>query len=106
MATQNRDNLDGTTTLTKEALEESNLNKFTDDDIQIVQYVAALVSQRAALLVSITTAVLLHRIPCKDVTIAIDGSVYKKHPRMHGWLLRLIEKLAPPEKVVSKKRSK
>lgn len=76
-------------------------------DLAVVQQVAALVGYRAAKLVAINTAQLLKRIG-KDnkqpknnesVTVAIDGSVYKHHPRLKAWLEVLIMKWAPDYKV-------
>lgn len=77
------------------------------DDLAVVQHVAALVGYRAAKLVSINTAQLLKRIGNDNkqsktnevVTIAIDGSVYKHHPRLKAWLEVLIQKWAPHHKV-------
>lgn len=97
-----RDNLDGTTHLTKEVLTEAGLQDVTESDIAVVQHIAAVISHRAAILVSITTSVILNRLSSKDVTIAIDGSVYKKHPRMDEWLNRIIGKLNTTGKTVSK----
>ena len=51
-------------------------------DVKIIQHVVAMVSYRAALLVSACTAVLLNRMPENDITIAVDGSVFKHHPRI------------------------
>lgn len=96
-----RDNLKGTYHLTEQVLKESGFTSVSHEDILIVQYIAAIVSQRAALLVSITTAVLLRRMSTNDVTIAIDGSVYKHHPRMDGWLNRIIKTMVPEDKIVS-----
>lgn len=84
-------------------LKESGFTSINHEDILIVQYIAAIVSQRAAVLVSITTAVLLRRMSNDDVTIAIDGSVYKHHPRMDGWLTRIIKTLVPKDKIVSER---
>lgn len=95
-----RDNLHGTNDHTQRVIHECGFVDVNDDDLQIVQYVTALISQRAALLVSITTSVLLRRINEDDITVAIDGSVYKNHPRMHGWLTRLIERFIPNNKTV------
>jgi hexokinase len=72
---------------------------YDDDDIKVIQYTAALVSYRAALLVSICTAVLLKRMTEKDITIAVDGSVYKHHPRIKRWMKQLIKELAPEKEV-------
>lgn len=97
-----RDNLNGTYHRTELVLKETGFDAISHEDILIVQYVAAIVSQRAALLVAIPTAVLLRRMSRKDVTIAIDGSVYKHHPRMDGWLNRIIRTLVSDDKIVSK----
>lgn len=95
-----RDNLRGTYHLTEQVLKEIGIHSVSHEDILIVQYITAIVSQRAAMLVSITTAVLLRRMSTNDITIAIDGSVYKHHPRMDGWLNRIISSLVPEEKIV------
>lgn len=86
-----RDSLRGATKLTKEVLTDCGFQNINDHDIEVIQYVSAMISQRAAVLVSITTSDIVKRIYEKDLSIAIDGSVYKKHPRMDGWLNRLIE---------------
>lgn len=65
----------------------------------VIQFVSALVSYRAAKLVSINTAILLNRMDEKDITIAIDGSLYKHHPRMRHWLDDLIRERAPDKLV-------
>lgn len=96
-----RDGLRGTTKLTKAVLTDCGFQNITDHDIEVVQYVSAMISQRAAVLVSITTSDIVKRIYEKDLTIAIDGSVYKKHPRMKGWLNRLIECFNTSGKTVS-----
>lgn len=97
-----RDTLNGTTHLTKEVLAEAGFKDVTDHDIIVCQHVAAVVGHRAALLVAIPTSVLLTRLTCPDITIAIDGSVYKNHPRMDAWLNRIISKLNSTKKIVSK----
>lgn len=44
-------------------------------------------------------AVLLKRIDRKHVTIAVDGSLYKHHPRLETWIKQYIPLLAPDHKV-------
>lgn len=44
-------------------------------------------------------ATLLDRIDKEQVTIAVDGSLYKHHPRLEGWMQRYISLLAPGRKV-------
>lgn len=93
--------MDGTSHLTKDVLIEAGFQDVTPQDIAVVQHVAAVISHRAGILVGATTSVILNRIRKLDVTIAIDGSVYKNHPRMAEWLNRIINKLKSDEKTVS-----
>lgn len=72
---------------------------YDEEDIKVIQYATALVSYRAALLVSICTSVLLNRMTEGDITIAVDGSVYKHHPRLKNWMVQLIKELSPEKKV-------
>lgn len=44
-------------------------------------------------------AALLERIDKKNVTIAVDGSLYKHHPRFETWMRQYIALLAPSRKV-------
>ncbi|XP_035734406.1 hexokinase-1-like isoform X1 [Vespa mandarinia] len=92
-----QDTVDGSTHNTKEVLAKYDIVP-TDDDINIVQYVCEVVSNRAALLVSICLAALLERIDKKNVTIAVDGSLYKHHPRFETWMKQYITLLAPGRK--------
>uniref|UniRef100_A0A2R5L9E4 Phosphotransferase n=1 Tax=Ornithodoros turicata TaxID=34597 RepID=A0A2R5L9E4_9ACAR len=69
--------------------------RVTEDDIAIVRYVCGVASSRAALLVSICLAVLLERMDKPTVTIAVDGSLYKHHPRFHRLMTDYVAVLAP-----------
>lgn len=100
----------------------------TAADRAILQHVVAVVGLRAARLVAATTAVLLERLADGDradlaaaadrptgrartpttaatgadadvTVIAIDGSVYKHHPRLKNWLELYIGRAAPELKV-------
>lgn len=57
-----------------------------------------MISARAARLVSICTSVLLNRMDDDDITIAIDGSVYKHHPRLKKWMEMYTQELVPNKK--------
>lgn len=92
-----QDTVEGGTNNTKEVLAKFDIVP-TEDDINVVQYVCEVVSNRAALLVSICLAALLERIDKKNVTIAIDGSLYKHHPRLESWMNEYITLLAPSYK--------
>lgn len=72
---------------------------FDVDDIKIIKHVAALISLRAAKLVSINTSILLNRMDNSEIVIAIDGSVYKHHPRLKGWLEIFIKEMTQNKNV-------
>lgn len=44
-------------------------------------------------------ATLLDRIDREQVTIAVDGSLYKHHPRLENWMKKYISLLSPGHKV-------
>lgn len=97
-----RDTVDDTNKRTIEIFNEFGYKykiDFDDDDIIIIKYVIEIISARAARLVSICTSVLLNRMDDDDITIAIDGSVYKHHPRLKKWMEMYTKELVPNKKV-------
>ncbi|XP_070160247.1 hexokinase type 2 [Polyergus mexicanus] len=87
-----QDSVDGGNSNTKEVLKKFGIIP-DEDDIKVVQYVCEVASNRAALLVSICIASLLDRIDKEQITIAIDGSLYKHHPRLESWMKQYISLL-------------
>lgn len=67
----------------------------TDEDCMIVRFVCECVSTRSAYLASAALAVLLLKIGEDDITIGIDGSLYRYHPHIHFLLTRKIQELIP-----------
>lgn len=65
------------------------------DDIQIIRYVCGLISRRAAQLLAINTSILLNRMEENEITVAIDGSVYKHHPRLRHWISEYTKAMSP-----------
>lgn len=134
-----RDTVDGGRENTKEVLAKFGIVP-DDDDINIVQYVCEVASNRAALLVSICkfkilllkfyticstcklrvekefdflygclilgVSALIERIDKEEITIAVDGSLYKHHPRFKNWMNHYISLLAPGYKVSIKNKMK
>jgi hexokinase len=102
-STHSRDALNGcSNTSTIKVLDKFNYRfnvDYDEDDVKVIQYATALVSYRAALLVSICTSSLLNRMTEKEITIAVDGSVYKHHPRLKQWMVQLIKELSPEKNV-------
>ncbi|XP_013390907.1 hexokinase-2 isoform X2 [Lingula anatina] len=67
---------------TKSVLEyDLGIENYSNADCHYVQYVCSLVSSRAAHLASCGCAVLLNRVARPSVTIAVDGSLYRFHPK-------------------------
>lgn len=87
----------------------------SEDDVTIFKYVCAMVSVRTALLIALSKSsskkksyslqrlfavisALIERIDRKNVKIAIDGSLYKKHPKIKQLLTDFITALTPGKK--------
>ncbi|KAG5671718.1 hypothetical protein PVAND_001898 [Polypedilum vanderplanki] len=80
---------------TKEILYELDIENPTEEDCRIVRYCCELISKRAAQLVSSGLAVLMLRIGDPKITIGVDGSVYRFHPRFHDLMTETIKQLIP-----------
>ncbi|CAG2183585.1 unnamed protein product, partial [Oppiella nova] len=70
---------------------------FTSDDRNTISYVCAVVSIRGALMLAAILSNLIARIDRQEVTIAIDGSVYKYHPKFHTLITDFIRELLPTD---------
>jgi hexokinase len=82
-------------------LEQLGLDKPTYDDCVIVQYVCKLVSRRAAQLAAAGLAVLLNHMNLPNVTIAVDGSLYRFHPKFKKNMEKAMQMLVYPHINVS-----
>ena len=71
---------------------------FEDDDVKIIKYICALISVRSALLLSCALSTILERMDKPSATIAVDGSVYKYHPKMHKLMTDFIGEMIPGKK--------
>lgn len=81
---------------TKMILEEIGIDNYTLEDCKIVKYVCALVSARASFLVSAGIASLINCLKRPDITVAVDGSLYRFHPRFHNLMSLKIYELVNP----------
>ncbi|CAF1128589.1 unnamed protein product [Adineta ricciae] len=66
---------------TRRVLEDMGIRNPTFDDCAIVQHICKNVSKRAARLAGAALAVLINRINKPNVTVGVDGSLYRYHPR-------------------------
>ena len=61
-------------------LNELGLEDASNDDCSTLRYVCECVSRRAGFMVAAGCVALLKKMEIKDVTIAVDGSVFRYHP--------------------------
>jgi hexokinase len=87
-------------------LDELGLSHATDRDCNNVRYVCERVSRRAAHLVSAGAATLINKMGQKNVTVGIDGSVYRFHPHFHDLMTEKIAQLVTPGIKVSSTKEK
>ncbi|XP_018316394.1 hexokinase type 2 isoform X4 [Mycetomoellerius zeteki] len=77
----------------RDVLAELGMRNVSDQDCENVRYVCSVVSRRAAHLVSAGIAALLNKIEENNVTVGIDGSVYRFHPHFHDLMTAKISEL-------------
>jgi len=86
----------GTYTNCQQVLDELGLSHATDQDCSNVRYICECVSKRAAHLVSAGAATLINKMGQDNVTVGIDGSVYRFHPHFHDLMTEKIAQLITP----------
>lgn len=82
---------------TRKALERMDIQEATDEDCENVKLVCSRVSTRAAHLVSAAIATIINRMKRPQVTVGVDGSVYRYHPHFHNLMEKKISELIRPE---------
>ncbi|XP_034836713.1 hexokinase type 2-like [Maniola hyperantus] len=92
------ENLVGAWSQTLEALRDACSAPVSRHDALVAQHVARIISNRAAQLVSVCIATLLRRMNRLHAAVAVDGSVFKKHPRISSLMQKYIALLAPHHK--------
>lgn len=78
-------------------LEELGIPNFTDEDCENVRFICECISKRAAHLVSAGIATVINKMDEKSVTVGVDGSVYRFHPKFHDLMYAKIRQLVKPE---------
>lgn len=82
---------------TKNVLEQMGIDQPTHDDCSIVKYICKLVSRRAAQLAACGLSVLLNHINESNSTIAVDGSLYRFHPKFKKNMMKAMKILVNPQ---------
>jgi hexokinase len=90
----------------RQVLEELGLSHATEQDYINVRYICECVSRRAAHLVSAGAATLINKMGKNNVTVGIDGSVYRFHPHFHDLMTEKISQLVAPGIKVSSFKEK
>lgn len=80
----------GKHTICLSVLDTLGLRHATEQDCINVRYVCECVSRRGAHLVSAGAACLINKMDFKNVTVAVDGSVYRFHPHFHDLMMEKI----------------
>lgn len=80
----------------RQFLQNIGMENPTDGDCMNIRYAAECVSRRSAHLVAAGLAVILNKMNRNDVTIGVDGSVYKYHPFYHQLLVNKVNELLKP----------
>jgi len=86
----------GTYTNCRMVLEELGITDVPDDDCASVRYICECVSTRAAHLSSCGIAALLNKMDDPSVTVGVDGSVYRFHPKFHDLMVSKMRELVKP----------
>ncbi|KAK2712796.1 hypothetical protein QYM36_011477 [Artemia franciscana] len=80
----------------KRILEELGITNFSQEDCAKVRYVCQLVSKRAAFMVAAGVATLINKINEKHTVVAVDGTLYRKHPHFRHLMAQKIKQLIRP----------
>ncbi|CAF2048365.1 unnamed protein product [Rotaria magnacalcarata] len=78
---------------TRRVLEDIGIQNPTFDDCAIVQHICRQVSKRAAKLAAAGLSVLINRIGRPNITVGVDGSLYRYHPRFKTNMERCMDML-------------
>lgn len=80
----------------QDVLEEIGILNATDEDCANVRYICECVSSRAAYLSASGIAGLINKMNDPSVTVGVDGSVYRFHPKFHDLMYSKIRELTYP----------
>ncbi|ELU09300.1 hypothetical protein CAPTEDRAFT_151872 [Capitella teleta] len=67
----------------------------TEQDLAIMRQISSMLTLRTAQVVSGALAVFIRRMQWQELTVAIDGSLYRYHPKLHEKITLWLEELCP-----------
>ena len=74
---------------------EAQMGAVSAADVDVMRYVAHVVSVRAAQLIACALAVIVERVRRTRVAVAVDGSLFKLHPRLSELTSQFVAQFAP-----------
>lgn len=77
------------------------LTNISIQDCVNVKYICKVICRRSAYLISAATSAIINRMAVSPVTIAFDGTVYRKHPKYKELLKEKIKVLIDPNITVN-----
>ncbi|XP_030376247.1 hexokinase type 2-like [Scaptodrosophila lebanonensis] len=75
-----------------EVLNECCLNDASDEDKACLRYICETISTRSAKLVACGLVTLINKMEICDLSVGIDGSLYRRHPKYHDLLMDNVKK--------------
>lgn len=79
----------------KKVWEELGYAKASDEDVEVVKKICKVMSERAARLATAGLAAIVKKIGRSHCTIAVDGSLFKKHPKFKIYMENTLHELLP-----------
>lgn len=76
-------------------LREEQMGGVSAPDVDAMRYVAHVVSLRAAQLIACALAIFVERVGRARVSVAVDGSVFKLHPRLSTLIAQFVAQFVP-----------
>lgn len=87
---------------TKEVLDKMEIDSYDEQDLIDLHYIARTISNRSAAFVSTGVATLLNKMEFSPVSVGVDGTVYRRHPRYKSLMEENLKCLVKPEIEVNK----
>lgn len=82
---------------TREVLDKMEIKSYDEQDLIDLHYIARVVSDRSAAFVSTGIATVLNKMGFSPVSVGIDGTVYRQHPRYKSLMEENLKCLVKPE---------
>lgn len=86
----------GVYTKAQEVMDKFRIRHCKDRDLAALRYICSVVTDRAAMVVSAGVAALINRMQQSQISIAVDGGIYRLHPAYAAALNKYTTQLTDP----------